>query len=180
MNGQSQNMLTKERQIGSFESPQNNFFSIHYKTPILQFCPSRAKRLRRFERKYEIRLRKISREAKKEFNSLFPRSKSKRIYHQMAEYSDGGHIYNTNEMLEHGLINLSKITQTINLLEGRIDNNENYENPSYQIYNGERNKFKIEKAMSNINEGVELSTGRQNEEGLLKLNIKIYLFKLNL
>jgi len=42
-------------------------------------------------------------------------------------------------------------------------NNQHFQS-SYQIYNGERNQLMIEKSMSNINEGVELSTGRQEED----------------
>ena len=108
-----------------------------------------------------MRLRKVSREAKKEFNSLFPKSRSRKYLHQIPDYSDGG-IYYNNSMLEHGLINTSKVAQTITLLEGKM-NNQHFQS-SYQIYNGERNQLMIEKSMSNINEGVELSTGRQEED----------------
>lgn len=47
------------------------------------------------------------------------------------------------------------------------------------MYSGGRNAILIDKSMSNINEGVELSTGRQEEDGnFLKLIIYLSINKI--
>lgn len=109
--------------------------------------------------KYEGRLKRVAKKAFDEFNRLFPRSRSKKQIYGLQEYTDQG-IYNQNDMLEHGLINTSKIAQTINLLEGNGLN----QSPYQSLLKGRNHNMPIEKSMSNINEGVELSTGRQEEE----------------
>lgn len=70
-------------------------------------------------------------------------------------------IYNQNDNLEHGLINTSKIAQTVNLLEGKASSHSPYQS----LIREQNPNFTADKSMSNINEGVELSTGRQEDEG---------------
>ena len=107
--------------------------------------------------RYELRLKKVSKKAHEEFNRLFPRSKSKKLFSQMHEYTSEG-IYNHSENLEHGLINASKIAQTIDLLNGQGAD------PYQSFRKGRDQHLAAYNSMSNINEGVEDSTGRLDED----------------
>jgi hypothetical protein len=108
--------------------------------------------------RYELRLKKVSKKAHEEFNRLFPRSRSKKLLNQHEYTGDG--IYNQSESLEHGLINASKISQTIDLLNGQGAD------PYKSFSKGRDQNLTAGNSMSNINEGVEDSTGRLDKEDI--------------
>ena len=159
-------------QMEQFETPKDhpNFNSLHYKTPLLKFWPKTQIKLRRFEKKYEQRVKRISKRAHDEFNSLFPQSSGKKNAQMLhiQEYSDNsGGIFCGEDSIQHSLINTSKILKTINLLEGRSKNKIKMIKPLNQYQRAIESKSRQlghEKSMSNIYEGAELSTGRQEEE----------------
>jgi hypothetical protein len=115
-------------------------------------------------------VKKVSKLTHDQFNKLFPQRAGKNRAQNLNfhDYSYGnGSIYNTGDLLDDGLINASRILKTINLLEGNLSNKQDLNNSSnaYQYAIGNRNRhMEINNSMSNINEGVEFSTGRQDEE----------------
>ncbi|CAI2384654.1 unnamed protein product [Moneuplotes crassus] len=111
---------------------------------------------------YEYRLKQICKDSQKEFNSLFQRSRSKKLFTNFSDYSEGD-IYNNKNMQIEGLINTSKVEKKIELLEGKANRISQLDGPNssyFQAFSG----VQVDKSMSHINEGIELSTGRQEEE----------------
>lgn len=64
--------LLKNQQLKLVETPQTiHFSSLNYKSPILQFCPKENRKLRKLEKVYETKVKRISKQTNEEFNLLF-------------------------------------------------------------------------------------------------------------
>ena len=78
----------------------------------------------------------------------------------------GNHIYNSGLNLEESLINASKIYKALDLMDGKyVVREQNRPQLDYiKAIDHRSRQFHHQKQMSNINEGVEFSTERQEKE----------------
>ena len=94
---------------------------IDYKSPLLQFLPNENKNLRKWEKVYEVRIKRVSRKVKEEFNSLFSKISIKKRFKTLQDLENNdslSHINLSALSIEESFINTSKLLKAIDLIEG--------------------------------------------------------------